>query len=128
MKKFIFISFLMICAGLFIINSQNYYTEEKNRKTVVLDKLTSLTHHKRSATENFLLILKLDDGRMIDLRVSPVTWSQSDVGDELYFNLSERQIQHNGTNTLILLVGWLLVVTPFAGAIVIGMFTALEIR
>lgn len=73
--------------------------DSKIRKCIVLDKLVSQGSYKRSG--EFYLILKEEKGLVFDLIVSPSTFSQSHIGDRIYFRLRDFDIRQTYFNNLI---------------------------
>lgn len=91
----------LIIFGIIVYN--NDYMVSKDRKCVVLDKLTTTGGYKSSG--NFYLILREERGIVFDLIVSPATFSQSKIGDTLYFSLRQQEIKQTPNENLIYFFG-----------------------
>jgi hypothetical protein len=86
---------------LFIVGFGLYYKDlgyfqETNRACIVLDKLESTHIGKYTATNEFILVLRLPDNTVTDLEVRPHVWSQTKEGDTLYFLLSDFELHRDG--------------------------------
>lgn len=86
-----------------IIYYNNDYMEFKDRKCIVLDKMTTTGGYK--SLSNFYLVLKEERGIVFDLIVSPATFSQSKIGDTKYFNLRQLEIRQTPINNAIYFFG-----------------------
>lgn len=86
-----------------IIYYNNDYMEFKDRKCIVLDKMTTTGSYKSSGC--FYLVLKEERGIVFDLIVSPATFSQSKIGDTKYFNLRQLEIKQTPMNNAIYFLG-----------------------
>jgi hypothetical protein len=86
-----------------IIYYNNDYMEFKDRKCIVLDKMTTTGGYKSSG--HFYLVLKEERGIVFDLIVSPATFSQSKIGDTKYFNLRQLEIKQTPMNNAIYFFG-----------------------
>ena len=86
-----------------IIYYNNDYMEFKDRKCVVLDKMTTTGGYKSSG--HFYLVLKEERGIVFDLIVSPATFSKSKIGDTKYFNLRQFEIKQTPMNNVIYFFG-----------------------
>jgi hypothetical protein len=86
-----------------IIYYNNDYMGFKDRKCIVLDKMTTTGGHKSSG--HFYLVLKEERGIVFDLIVSPATFSQSKIGDTKYFNLRQLEIKQTPLNNAIYFFG-----------------------
>lgn len=82
-----------------VICYNNDYMEYKDRKCIVLDKLTSPSGRRNSG--DFYLVLKEERGIVFDLRVSPATYSQSKIGKIKYFSLRQFDIKQTAMNNVI---------------------------
>ena len=86
-----------------IIYYNNDYMEFKERRCIVLDKMTTTGGYKSSG--HFYLVLKEERGIVFDLIVSPATFSQSKIGDTIYFNLRQLEIKQTPMNNAIYFFG-----------------------
>ena len=91
---------LIICLYICSIND---YMEFKNRNCVVLDKLELSGGYK--TTGHFYLILKEERGIIFDIIVSPVTYYQSKIGENLVFNLRQFDIKQTKRENIIYFFG-----------------------
>lgn len=121
MKTTIIICLVLFLSGFGLYSLNSDYFEVKTTKVTVLDKLESVIHSKRSATNKFILVLQLDDGRLTDMNVRPYVWSQAVVGDTLYFEMSEDDLQRDGKKNLIKFSGFMLMVLT-SGLFIISRF------
>lgn len=85
-----------------IIYYNNDYMEFKDRKCIVLDKMTTTGGYKHSG--HFYLVLKEERGIVFDLIVSPATFSQSKIADIKYFNLRQLEIRQTPMDKAIYLL------------------------
>ena len=86
-----------------IIYYNNDYMEFKDRKCIVLDKMTTTGSYKSSG--HFYLVLKEERGIVFDLIVSPATFSKAKNGDIKYFNLRQLEIKQTPMNNAIYFFG-----------------------
>lgn len=101
-NKFTIVGFIsLILFG--IIYRNNDYMEFKERRCVVLDRLTTSGGHKSSG--RFYLVLREERGVVFDAIVSPTTFSQSKIGDTTYFDLREMDIKQTPMDNTIYFVG-----------------------
>lgn len=125
MKIKLIVFFLFL--GIFFITLfykltyNNDYLIYKSRKCIVLDKLESEGSYKRFSY--FYLILKEERGILFDLIVSPSTYSQSNKGDIVYFNLRQKDIKQTSKedwlNIIGIIFGGLCIVCFIMGVIVL---------
>ena len=101
----IVIALLMISFGVRLIDTVKDHFKPINQSFVVVDKLESVLHGKRSATNRYTLVLKRDDGLMTDLTVRPYVWSQAKVDDKLVFSLAPNELDHDPNKVMIMLTG-----------------------
>ena len=86
-----------------IIYYNNDYMEFKDRKCIVLDKMTTAGGYKSSGRS--YLVLKEERGIVFDLMVSPAVFSQSKIGDTKHFSLRQLEIKQTPMNNAIYFVG-----------------------
>lgn len=97
--KYKYIIAALICLICFsIIRYNDDYMVSKPTKCIVLDKLTTTGGHKSSGS--FYLVLKTEK-TIFDLIVSPATFSQSEIGQSITFNLRQFDIRQNLTDNII---------------------------
>lgn len=101
---------LIAMTTFIIIHTNNYYMEYKDRKCVVLDKLTTNGGYKSSG--NFYLVLKEERGIKFDIIVSPTTYSQAKKNEIIHFNLRQFDIKQTSRENIIYFFG-----TVITGAI-----------
>lgn len=110
---------------LFINQHNDASIKEKTYACKVLDKMPSIeTHHSKSGyyMQRYLtLILQTAEGKQFSLDVEPVTFSQSDVGDTLFFTLKGYELDvYNGTPVWVVFRPCLLYfVIPFIWVIIL---------
>ena len=94
----------IVATIIVVINYYNNdYMEFKDRKCIVLDKMTTTGGYK--SWGDFYLVLKEEKGIVFDLIVSPATFSQSKIGDTKYFNLRQLEIKQTPMNNAIYFLG-----------------------
>jgi hypothetical protein len=110
MKKYLKNPATIIGLISLIIFSIIWYTDDymvfKDRKCLVIDKLTTPGTYRYSG--KFYLILKEERGIKFDLQVSPVTFSQSKIGETKYFNLRNMDIKQTQKENIIYFFGYVL--------------------
>jgi hypothetical protein len=71
------------------------YRTEKETKCVLLDKLETVEGSRKHLRSAFYFVLEDTKGRKFDLSVGITDYSQTEIGDTIYFDLKESQIQEN---------------------------------
>lgn len=90
MKFWITFTLIWITFLVYII-ATNDYTKYKDRKCLVLDKMTTTGGYKSSG--QFYLVLREERGILFDIIVSPSTFSQTQIGETAIFNLRQFDIK-----------------------------------
>lgn len=82
--------FILNVTGCIVNRSYNPIYEIKSYGFEVLDKMT--IPRAKSRSELILILQSKDYITTIDKRVNPVDYSQSKIGDEIYFNMSKNRL------------------------------------
>lgn len=90
--------FILILGGIFYFTDTGDYMDYKSRKCLVLDKM--ITGGGRSS-DVLYLIVKEESGIVFEVNVSPSTYSQTNIGDNVIFSLRDFDVKQNNIKTLI---------------------------
>ena len=92
-----FLSIGLFVGGLWLYDYYKIYDyrTEKETKCVLLDKLETVEGSRKHLRSAFYFVLEDTKGRKFDISVGITDYSQTEIGDTIYFNLKESQIQGN---------------------------------
>lgn len=89
------------------------YIGEKETECVLLDKIETIEGTRKHLRSVFYFILQDKKGRKFDLSVGVTDYSQTEIGDTIYFDLKESQIQGNSKLNNIEFLGILTFILSF---------------
>ena len=92
-----FLSIGLFVGGLWLYDYYKIYDyrTEKETKCVLLDKLETVEGSRKHLRSAFYFVLEDTKGRKFDISVGITDYSQTEIGDTIYFNLKESRIQGN---------------------------------
>ena len=87
----------LFVGGLWIYDHYKIYDyiNEKETECVLLEKLETVEGSRKHLRSAFYFVLEDTKGRKFDISVGITDYSQTEIGDTIYFDLKESQIQEN---------------------------------
>ncbi len=94
------INFSVFCVGLLLcifsaVILNNSYHTGKIRNCIVLEKLGL-------SPREACIVVKVDDGRVTDVIISPLKYWKTEINSKMQFKLSEREIEKQPVNSYAL--------------------------
>jgi hypothetical protein len=114
-----FLSIGLFVGGLWLYDYYKIYDyrSEKETKCVLLDKLETVEGSRKHLRSAFYFVLEDTKGRKFDLSVGITDYSQTEIGDTIYFDLKESQIQENSKLDGIVILGVFIFILSVLGLI-----------